>query len=147
MNKSIKTALLFSTLLFGAVEAPAVVNHTVNSAIVAHADSASSSNQVGDTQPTDTIAPAAATGDTSTTNIQKITDPTLKSLLLNEVNNDLYSGQGQQKYTDASQITNSDLAQLTKIDFQGDGSQSSHLMEFLNQYSLTYKLFQLTTFH
>ncbi|CAI2692764.1 leucine-rich repeat domain-containing protein [Apilactobacillus apinorum] len=124
MNKSIKTALLFSTLFFGAVEAPSVVSHNANTAIIAHADSTSSVNQVGDTQPTDNITPAPATGDTSTTNIQNITDPTLKSFLLTEVNNDLYSGQGQQKYTDASQITNSDLARLTKISFQGDGSQS-----------------------
>lgn len=111
MNKSIKTALLFSTLLFGAVEAPAVVNHTVNSAIVAHADGTTNNDYLAG---------------------QNVNDQVIRNILLNSVNN-----QENKNYSNASQITKDDLNDLTSIDYSGNLDSSQNPTEKLTDNSLS----------
>ncbi|MCK8619887.1 MucBP domain-containing protein [Apilactobacillus kunkeei] len=91
---SIKTAILFSTLVFGTVQANSLVHQNETFSVVAHADS-----------------------DTSTTNINQIKDSTIKNILLASVNNQENKG-----YQNASEITNDDLQNLTSINYTGNGS-------------------------
>ncbi|CAI2699128.1 mucin-binding protein [Apilactobacillus kunkeei] len=93
-KNSIKTAILFSTLVFGTVQANALVHQNETFSVVAHADS-----------------------DTSTTNINQIKDPTIKNILLTSVNSQENKG-----YQNASEITNDDLQKLTSINYTGNGS-------------------------
>ncbi|CAI2663548.1 hypothetical protein AKUH3B204M_13600 [Apilactobacillus kunkeei] len=117
---SLKTALLFSTLVFGTVQANALINQSNNYSIVAHADSSNV--------------------DTSTTNIASIKDNTVKNILLSSVNS-----QEHKNYSDASQITNDDLAKLTSIIYNGNGSEkissldnfSTSILPNVNSISIT----------
>ncbi|KOY75920.1 hypothetical protein RZ71_03450 [Apilactobacillus kunkeei] len=94
MKKSIKTALLFSTLIIGAVETPNVINNTSSATqVIAHADD-------------------------SKTDIQQL-DPEIQSILLQAVNSNEHTD-----YSSASDITNDDLSKLTSIDYTASGSES-----------------------
>ncbi|MBV0914650.1 leucine-rich repeat domain-containing protein [Apilactobacillus sp. HBW1] len=104
---SLKTALLFSTLVFGTVQANALINQSNNYSIVAHADSSNV--------------------DTSTTNIATIKDNTIRKILLSSVNS-----QEHTNYSDASQITNDDLAKLTSINYNGNGSEKVSSLDNFN---------------
>ncbi|MBC6388835.1 LPXTG cell wall anchor domain-containing protein [Lactobacillus kunkeei] len=104
---SLKTALLFSTLVFGTVQANALINQSNNYSIVAHADSSNV--------------------DTSTTNIASIKDNTVRNILLSSVNS-----QEHKNYSDASQITNDDLAKLTSIIYNGNGSEKVSSLDNFN---------------
>ncbi|GAA6114207.1 leucine-rich repeat domain-containing protein [Apilactobacillus apinorum] len=111
MNKSIKTALLFSTLLFGAVEAPAVVNHTVNTAIVAHADATTNNDYLAS---------------------QNVNDPVIRNILKYSVN-----AQENKNYSNANQITKDDLTNLTSISYSGSLDSNQNPTEKLTDSSLS----------
>ncbi|CAI2654075.1 hypothetical protein AKUH3B110M_13670 [Apilactobacillus kunkeei] len=107
-KNSIKTAILFSTLVFGTVQANALVHQNETFSVVAHADS-----------------------DTSTTNINQIKDPTIKNILLTSVNSQENKG-----YQKASEITNDDLQKLTSINYTGNGSDKVLSLDNFNIDSL-----------
>lgn len=109
MKTSIKTALLFSTLMFSAVEVPAFTQPQYGTQVVAH----------------------AATDDTNDSNIAKIKDNTVKQIILQSVNNN----EGK-NYSSADQITNDDLMNLTTISYNGDGSKSVKSLEGFNTESM-----------
>ncbi|MFY1049656.1 leucine-rich repeat domain-containing protein [Apilactobacillus sp. 1-1-2] len=107
MKKSIKTALLFSTLIIGAVETPNVINQTSGSAqFVAHADS--------------------TVDNSSTSNIKKL-DPEIQQILLQNVNQNEFKNYGS-----ADQITNGDLANLQSINYTASGSESIKTLDNIN---------------
>ncbi|WKN29172.1 hypothetical protein MUB42_01760 [Apilactobacillus kunkeei] len=116
---SLKTALLFSTLVFGTVQANALINQSNRYSIVAHADTIS---------------------DNSTTNIESIKDNTVRNILLRSVNS-----QERKNYSNASQITNDDLNKLTTINYDGNGSEkissldnfSTSILPNINSVSIT----------
>ncbi|KPN79909.1 leucine-rich repeat domain-containing protein, partial [Apilactobacillus kunkeei] len=105
---SIKTAILFSTLVFGTVQANALVHQNETFSVVAHAES-----------------------DTSTTNINQIKDSTIKNILLTSVNSQEHKG-----YQNASEITNDDLQNLTSINYMGNGSDKILSLDNFNIKSL-----------
>ncbi|GAA6116814.1 leucine-rich repeat domain-containing protein [Apilactobacillus kunkeei] len=107
-KNSIKTAILFSTLVFGTVQANALVHQNETFSVVAHAES-----------------------DTSTTNINQIKDSTIKNILLTSVNNQENKG-----YQNASEITNDDLQNLTSINYTGNGSDKILSLDNFNINSL-----------
>lgn len=107
MKKSIKTALLFSTLIIGAVETPNVINQTSGSAqFVAHADS--------------------TVDNSSTSNIKKL-DPEIQQILLQNVNQNEFKNYGS-----ADQITNGDLSNLQSINYTASGSESIKTLDNIN---------------
>ncbi|KOY78437.1 leucine-rich repeat domain-containing protein, partial [Apilactobacillus kunkeei] len=101
MKKSIKAALLFSTLVFGTVEVSAINQPQYGTQVVAHADSTGNNDS------------------SDYSSINSIKDNVVKKILLNSVNNN--GG----NYTDPSQITNEDLNNLSNIYFIDNSSTDS----------------------
>ncbi|MBX8456173.1 leucine-rich repeat domain-containing protein [Apilactobacillus kunkeei] len=101
MKKSIKAALLFSTLVFGTVEVSAISQPQYGTQVVAHADSTGNNDS------------------SDYSSINSIKDNVVKKILLNSVNNN--GG----NYTDPSQITNEDLNNLSNIYFIDNSSTDS----------------------
>ena len=104
---SLKTAVLFSSLVLGTVQANSLINQPNKYSVVAHADSSNV--------------------DTSTTNIATIKDDTIKKILLSSVNS-----QEHTNYSDASQITNDDLSKLTTISYNGNQSEKISSLDGFN---------------